>query len=102
KDAKGKKDKKKDVVIDFDGIEQRAMVLPVPAGRFGRLAVNDKNQLLYTRMPVGPGAGEAGIKLFDLSDEKKEEKAVGPGSNFDITPDGKKILVIRGHSATIQ
>ena len=46
---------------------------------------------------------DQGIKLFDLADETKTEKMVVAGaSNFDITPDGKKLLVVRGPSATIQ
>ncbi|MEX2218250.1 MAG: PDZ domain-containing protein [Phycisphaerales bacterium] len=97
-----KKGKAKEVVIDLDGMEARAVILPVPAGRFGRLAVNDKNQLIYARMPVGQG-GEPGIKLFDLADEKKEEKTVAGGaSNFELTADGKRALVIKGRTASIQ
>lgn len=106
KKADGKKDEpknddaKKDVVIDLDGLEGRAMALPIRAGAFGGLAVNDKNQLLFVRRPVA-GDGESGIKLFDLSDEKKEEKSVTSGGGFDITPDGKKLLVPRGNGAAV-
>ena len=96
-----KEEKKKDVVIDLQGMEARAVQLPVPSGRFGRLAVNDKNQLMYVRFPAG-GAEEAGIKLFDLTDEKKEEKSVSAGAGFELTADGKKMLVARGSSASIQ
>jgi tricorn protease-like protein len=94
------KGKKKEMVVDFEGIEARIMMLPVPSGRFGRLGVNDKGHLLYARMP-SMGGGEAGIKVFDLSDEKKEEKAVTAGGSFDVSADGKKLLVSRGRSATI-
>jgi len=101
-DAKGdKKDAKKDVVIDLDGLEARALVLPIASGRFGRLGVNDKNQLIYSRFSVG-GSGESGIKLFDLTDEKKEEKSVASGGSFELSADGKKILITRGGGATIQ
>lgn len=88
------------VTIDFDGFEARAMQLEVRAGRFGQLAVNDRNQLLFTRM----NDSDSGIKLFDLNDESKQEKTVAAGAMaFDITPDGKKLLVIRGAtSAAIQ
>jgi C-terminal processing protease CtpA/Prc len=92
---------KKEVVIDLEGLEARAMLVPVPAGRFGNIAVNDKGQLIYARLPVA-GSGEAGIKLFDLTDEKKEEKTVASGAGFELTADGKKILVLRGSSAQIQ
>jgi tricorn protease-like protein len=99
--AKASSKKKKDVVIDFDGIEPRVMMLPVASGRFGRLGVNDKNQLLYVRSRGAGSDAEPGIKLFDLSDEKKEEKAVTAGGGFEVSADGKKILVPRGRSATI-
>jgi tricorn protease len=91
------------VTIDFDGFEARAIQLPVRSGRFGATAVNDRNQLLYARLPV-PGSDDPGsIKLFDINDEKKEEKNVAAGAtNFEISADGKKILLIRGATAAIQ
>jgi tricorn protease len=91
------------IAIDFEGFEARAIPLPVKSGRFGQLAVNDRNQLIYARLPV-PGSEEPpSIKLFDINDEKKEEKTVAGGaSNYDISPDGKKLLVVRGQMASIQ
>lgn len=97
--AKGK-DAPKEVRIDFDGIEARAIQLPIRPGRFGSIGVNDQNQLLYARLSDGQVRGRsddddagAGIKIFDLSDKKKEEKAVGPGRSFEVSADGKKLLV---------
>jgi tricorn protease-like protein/C-terminal processing protease CtpA/Prc len=93
----------KELVIDFEGLEARSMALPVRSGRFGRLAMNDKNQLLFVRIGM-PGSGEgSAIKLFDLNDEKREEKVVATGAaGFDISADGKKLLIVRGSSASIQ
>ena len=91
------------VKIDYDGFEERAILLPVKSGRFGALAVNDKNQLLFARLPARGATGDQGIKLFDLADENRSEKTVATGAtNFDITSDGKKLLVVRGMSAAIQ
>lgn len=91
------------VNIDTDGFEARAIQLPVKPGRFGRLAVNDKGQLIFVRMPVGGSEEPPAIKLFDITDEKREEKTVASGASaFDISADGKKLLVIRGGSASIQ
>jgi len=44
------------------------VMLPIKAGRFGNIAVNDKNQLLFARVAVGgtDEPGEGGVKLFDL------------------------------------
>ncbi|MEW6074120.1 MAG: PDZ domain-containing protein [Planctomycetota bacterium] len=96
-DEKDKKNKiaREKVEIVLDGFERRAFALPVARGRFHSLAVNDQNQLLYVR--VG-----AGIKLFDLEDDKKAEKTVAAASGgFAITADGKKLLVPAGNAATI-
>jgi tricorn protease len=100
----GKDDKPKDrVEIDIDGFERRAVRIPVQPGLFGPLGVNDKNQLLYVRRRPRGMDGPASIKLFDLKDEKREEKEVASGAgNFDLSADGKKILIPRGNSATIQ
>jgi tricorn protease len=91
------------VSIDFDGFEARAIQLPVKSGSFGSLAVNDRNQLLFVRLATAGGAGDVGIKLFDVTDEKKQEQVVAAGATaMDITPDGKKLLVVRGASAEVQ
>lgn len=88
------------VEIEFDGLEMRAMKLPIARGGFRQLRVNDKNQLVYVRT----GESGASIKLFDPSDEKQEEKDVASGAgSFDMSADGKKLLVLRGgSSASIQ
>ncbi|MBC7834706.1 MAG: PD40 domain-containing protein [Phycisphaerales bacterium] len=97
------KDKPREKVeIAFDGFESRAMPLPISPGNFGYMAVNDKNQLLFARLPVG-GDGAAAIKIFDLKDDKKEEKEVAAGGgSFELSADGKKVLLMRGGAGTIQ
>jgi tricorn protease-like protein/C-terminal processing protease CtpA/Prc len=91
------------VAIDFDGLEARSIQLPVRPGNFGSLAVNDRNQLIFVRQASPGTEAEAGIKLYDLADEKKQEQSVATGAgSFDISPDGKKLLVVRGNSATVQ
>jgi tricorn protease len=90
------------VEIDIEGFEERCFQLPVGAGRFGNLAVNNKNQLLYARFGAG-GTTPPSIMLFDIDDEKKQEKSVAKGSgSFEISGDGKKLLVIRGSGVQIQ
>jgi C-terminal processing protease CtpA/Prc/WD40 repeat protein len=74
------------VEIELEGFEQRAIMLPVGVGNYANLAVNDKNQLLYVKRGDG-------IKLFDISDDKKAEQNVASGAmGFDISADGKKII----------
>ncbi len=101
--AKSKKKKKdKPVEIDFDGIARRAFQLPVGTGNFGELAVNDKNHLIFATVNSRGGDGTASIKILDLKDEKKSAKTVVAGtSNFDISADGKKLLVLQGRKAYV-
>src|SRR5262249_45734177 len=98
-----KKEPKKPIVIELDGLEARLVPLPVPPGRFGRIAVNDKGHLVYLRQPVGQGGPgvEGEIKIFDLSDEKKEEKTITKANDFEITADGKKILAKKGKESQV-
>jgi tricorn protease len=85
-----------EVLIDFEGIEERAFALPVRNGNFGNLVVNDKNQLLYVRR-----GSTGGIKVFDLHDDKPSEKDVSGGGGFMLSADGKKLLSPRGRAASI-
>jgi tricorn protease len=86
-----------EVLIDFEGFEARAIQLPIGNGNFGNLQVNHKNHLIYARR-----GSDGGIKLFDLEDDKKEEKDVGAGGGFTVSADGKKLLLNRGRGAAIQ
>ncbi len=94
----GGDDKPAEVVeIDLDGFESRAMLLPVERGNFSNLRVNDRNQLLYTRFTARGQSGAPEIKIFDIDDEKKQEKTVTKGAGaFEISADGKKIIVGMG------
>ncbi len=90
----------KKITIDFANIEMRAFALSVPAGRFGNLAVNDKNQLLYVRGGQGQAAG---VYAFDLKDDTKTEKPVAPGvTGFDLSADGKKMIYRAAGGVSIQ
>ena len=103
KDEKKKKKEKKDVRIDFDGIAERAVIVPVPPGDFGVLGVNDRGNLLYVRRPVRGQDEPARIVLLDLADEKHEEKVLEKkASVFVLSADGKKMLVVGGGPARIR
>ncbi|MBS0196699.1 MAG: PDZ domain-containing protein [Planctomycetes bacterium] len=89
----------KEVKIDLDGFERRVMQVPVPSGAFGKLAVSGDNKLVYVRVPARGAAEGPAIKIFDPFDDSKEEKVIMAGAGgFEITPDGKKILAMKGGS----
>jgi tricorn protease-like protein/C-terminal processing protease CtpA/Prc len=92
------KDAAKDVKIELDGFERRAIQLPITPGSFGGLAVNNDGKLIFGR-GASRGGEAGGIKIFDLADEKREEKLVTAGGGFDISADGKKLLVMKGGSS---
>jgi tricorn protease len=89
--------------IDFDGAENRSFRIPVKQGSFGELAVNEKHQLIYTRIKDRGSADDdeatpndqSAIMLFDFNDDKHEEKTVVDGQGqFVLNPDGTKLLVV--------
>lgn len=84
--------------IDLEGMERRALRLPVAAGAFGGLALNHKGQLMYARY----SGGTPGIYSFDLADPDGGEKSVVSGAtSFTVTADGQKMLVRRGNRMAI-
>jgi len=85
--------KPKEVKIDFDGFEQRAFQLPAGNGAYTAVGFNDRNHVLYARGGT--------IYAMDLGDKKREEKKVGAGGRFEVSADGKKLLLGGGRGASI-
>ena len=82
-----KKDAKKDaaeVVIDFDGIDQRVVPLPIPAGDLSNLQAGAAGQIYYLQAPATRGDGPTGSTLqrFDLAKRKTDTVTAGV---FDYT-----------------
>jgi tricorn protease len=100
KAAKEKDTAAKDGVvhIDFDGIEKRAIKIPVGAGNFGTLsAANGK--IIYLRFPpAGSGQDSRGgvLQYFDLGDRR--EKTIIPDINsYSLSANGGKVLYRSGN-----
>lgn len=99
-EADKEKDKKA-VEIDFDGLEQRMVILPVPPGNYGNTAAA-KGKVIYLKTPsTGSSPDEkAVLKYFDL--EKREEKTILENAdNFSLSANGEKMLVQRDNSFAI-
>jgi tricorn protease len=95
KSTKGKEEKKEPFRIDLDGIENRIVALPIPAGSIGNLNAA-KGFVYYTSAPIfglsGPLPGEDfAIHVFDLK-ERKDSVLVAGGRAFALSFDGKKLL----------
>ncbi|MCC6427982.1 MAG: PD40 domain-containing protein [Phycisphaerales bacterium] len=97
-----KKDEKKEVKIDAEGFESRAWQLPISPGAFGQLVVTDDNKLIYSRFGARGQQEPPSIKIFDPKDDAREEKTVTAGAGgFQLSADGKKLLVMRGSQLTV-
>lgn len=87
-----KEEKKiKDVVIDFDKMEQRVVVLPIAGGNMGGLT-SAENKVIFMKSPnTGVDDGKSELRYYDF--EKKEEKTIIADCNgYEISADGKSIL----------
>ncbi|HOZ84407.1 MAG TPA: PDZ domain-containing protein [Niabella sp.] len=78
--------------IDFDGIEDRLELLPIPAGNINSLSAT-KEKVLYIRQPnTGAVETSASIKYYDI--DKREEKTILSGANdFIMSNNQEKLLV---------
>jgi tricorn protease len=84
------------VAIDFDGLESRADILPPDAGNLGPMSAVD-GKLIYLRRP-NTGSGESGSALVFYDFEEREEKTIMKDVNrYEVTSDGKSILVASGN-----
>jgi len=76
----------KPVIIDTDGLQQRIIELPVEAGNYWNIwPLEDK---IYYNTANDKGMS---VKVYDL--KQKKETDLGSDLSFDITADGKKMLV---------
>ncbi|MFH0991070.1 MAG: S41 family peptidase [bacterium] len=90
-----KKDKGIEVLIDVDGIQDRVMEVPVPAGRYRELTMNDK-YLFWVESDL---SANAKIKLVALEIKNKDIAAktlLEEVNGYELSRNGKKILVHKG------
>jgi tricorn protease len=100
--AADKKDerKPKPVEIDLAGFEERVVILPTRAGRYGGLAAVS-GKLLYRWLPRTGASGETSpIEAYEL--EKREAKRViDDADSFELSANREKILVRKGNDYAI-
>jgi tricorn protease len=85
----------KPVQIDFDGISQRIVALPIEEGNYVGLTTGKAGEVFLARRPlttVDAGQPPTTILKFDLSSRKTIELA-GAVSAFALSADGNKRLV---------
>ncbi|MEQ9617769.1 MAG: PDZ domain-containing protein [Deltaproteobacteria bacterium] len=86
------------VEIDFEGIEERAVKIPVGAGNFGSLS-SVKGKIVYLRFPPagvenhnGPGGT---LQYFDLQD-RREKTVIPKISDYAVSSSGEKVIYRSG------
>ncbi|MCI0638598.1 MAG: PDZ domain-containing protein [Gemmataceae bacterium] len=95
KDKDKEKTKTETVVIDFEGLSQRILALPVPPGNYSSLQAGLANQIYYLERGAGSGleaVQRGGLQRFDLTKRKSEPVLPGAAA-YDLSADGKKALV---------
>jgi tricorn protease len=94
KEEKSEPDQDKTVVIDFDGLNERIVSLPVSSGNYSNLQAGDEGQVYFLEAPPlssGPFSPETKLRLFDL-DKRKDETLITGISDYEISADHKKLL----------
>lgn len=99
-DGKGKK--ADDVTIDFDGIGQRTLALPIPAANYVELRAGKSGELFLLEVPPTGGREQDGednspatLQKFDLA-KRKLDKFAEHIDSFALSFDGDKFLYSRG------
>ncbi|HJZ98542.1 MAG TPA: PDZ domain-containing protein, partial [Candidatus Solibacter sp.] len=91
----------KPVRIDFDGLQQRILALPLPARNYTGLTTGRAGILFFSEPGTtagggrGFGGGGAVLNRFDLKTRKSEKLAEGI-SEFDLSANGDKMLLRMG------
>ncbi|MFZ2323868.1 MAG: PDZ domain-containing protein, partial [Ignavibacteriaceae bacterium] len=97
KDEKKEESKSKETKIDFAGFEDRVVILPPAAGNYaGLTAVSGK--IIYHHLPnTGSADKKKSIVYYDL-DKREEKNIVDDADAFQVSADGKKILLSKQRS----
>lgn len=83
------------VTVDLDGLSSRLWEVPVPAGNYSQLSVNDKALFVFDR---ARGVTESNARLLAIEIKNREVELVTVSENlssYTLSADGKKILFRR-------
>lgn len=100
KEDKKDEPKTKEVKIDFDGFEQRVVILPPTAGNIANLQ-SVTGKVIFHRMPnSGSAEKKKPVGYYDL-DKREEKTIVDDADAFQISADEKKILLSKQNSFSV-
>ncbi|MGA9751473.1 MAG: PDZ domain-containing protein [Acidobacteriota bacterium] len=96
--AKEESEKPPEVRIDFGGLLQRTLALPIPAANYAGLYAGKAGQLFLMEEPVvevGDEPPALAVKHFDL-EKRKLEPLLDGVNNFVLSCNGEKMLYQKG------
>lgn len=100
KDDKKDEKKTKEVKIDFDGFEERVVILPPASGNFGNLSAVSGKVVFHRKPNSGSSDKKKPLMFYDL-DKREEKTIVDDADAYQISADGKKVLVANKNSYSI-
>ncbi len=94
-ESKEEKEKSTDVKIDWEGIQNRIIDIPVSPGNYSNLSASKEGQLFYLSRRLRSGFGTPqSLRKYDL--KAKEDKEIMQANWYQIAAGGKKMLYRRG------
>ncbi len=79
-------------VIDWQGLSKRLWQVPTSADNYANLHVNSKYLFVSQREQSG---NKTALKAISLKPKHETSTVVSPITGFDLSPDGKQLLVVR-------
>lgn len=93
KDAAAQEDKRPvEVKIDAEGLAERILMLPTPAGVYADLVAGATNQLFYRRAASTDPKADYAVYRFDFV-KRKEDSILDKADGFELAADTKHALV---------
>ncbi|MEW6213553.1 MAG: PDZ domain-containing protein, partial [Acidobacteriota bacterium] len=85
------------VRIDFDGIDQRIIALPIPARNYAGLEAGKASMIFVLELPPAGAVAVPGLTLhkFDL-EKRKFDKLLDGVTVLDVSANGEKVLYRQG------
>jgi len=79
-------------IIDFDGLAERILTIPVEAANYFSLQTGEENKIFYLKADVTAGdPNQPGTKLMMYDLEEREEEELFEANAYVVSGNGKKI-----------
>ncbi|MEZ4908601.1 MAG: PDZ domain-containing protein [Saprospiraceae bacterium] len=99
-DKKDVTDSKDKFTIDFNNIEERIEIIPELVGNLGNIA-SAEDKILFVKYPnSGEQGGQSTLSYYDTK-ERKIENIASDVNDYDLTADGKSLMVLSHGKAYI-